>query len=74
MVPAKIHPVWASLIQGRHECKFDNAAASMLLFRLQGEVKKDASPDALLRATDELHAFFTKYEPMLEPEIKAVFG
>jgi hypothetical protein len=46
----------------------------MLLFRLQGEVKKDASQDALLRATDELHAFFTKYEPMLEPEIKAVFG
>lgn len=73
MVPEKNHPKWEALIQDRLNCKFSNSAASMLLFRLQSDVKKDTSPAALHKATDEMHAFFTKYERMLESEIKAVF-
>ena len=73
MVPPNNHPKWVPLIEGRLDCKFSNAAASMLLFRLQSDVKKDASPSARLKAIDELHAFFTKYERMLEAEIKAIF-
>ena len=73
MVPPKNHPKWAALIQGRLDCKLNNAAASMLLFRLQSDVKAGVSPAATVRATDELHAFFVKYERMLEPEIKAIF-
>lgn len=39
----------------------------MFLYRLQIDLPKDNSPAAVARATDELHAFFTKYERMLEP-------
>jgi hypothetical protein len=74
MVPEKNHPNWASLIQGRLPCKFSNTAAALLLFRLQNEVRQDVSSDALRRAIEEMHAFFTKYERMLETEIKAIFG
>lgn len=74
MVPSKTHPQWEALLAGRLDCKFDNTAASMLLCRLQNDLKSDASPAARLRAADELHAFFTKYERMLEAEIRAVFG
>jgi len=73
MVPPKTHPNWAALIEGRLDCRFSNAAASMLLFRLQNDVRNDPSPPALLKATDELHAFFTKYERTLETELKTIF-
>ena len=74
MVPERNHPKWAALIQGRLQCKFSHTAAAMLLFRLQNEVRQDVSTDTLCRAIEEMHAFFTKYERMLETEIKAIFG
>lgn len=73
MIPSKNHPQWAPLIEGHLNCKFSHAAASMLLIRLQNDVKQGTSPNALLKATDELHTFFTKYEQLLESEIKVVF-
>jgi len=74
MVPPKTHPNWTPLIEGRLDCRFGNAAASMLLVRLQNDCKNDASPTARQKAIDEMHAFFVKYERMLEPEIQAIFN
>ena len=74
MVPPKTHPTWGALLQGRLEHKFGNAAASMLLFQLKSDLRKDGSPAALSKATDTMHAFFTKYERMLDPDIKNIFN
>ena len=74
MVPSKTHPKWAALLQGRIDYKFSNAAASMMLFRLKCDIKKDESPVALAKAVDMMHAFATKYERMLDPDIKAIFN
>jgi hypothetical protein len=74
MVPPKTHPTWAALLQGRLEHKFGNAAASMLLFQLKSDLRKDSSLSAQDRATNTMHAFFTKYERTLQTDIKAIFN
>ena len=74
MVPPKTHPKWAALLQGRLDYKFSNAAASMLLFQLKGELRANSSPTALAGAVEKLHAFFTKYDRMLQPDIAAIFN
>ncbi len=74
MVPPKLHPRWAALLQGRHEHKFNNAAASMLLFQLKADLRANGSPTAMAAAVDQAHAFFTKYERMLQADIQAIFN
>ena len=74
MMPPKSHPKWAELLQGRLEYKFSKAAASMLLFQLRCDLKRDPSPGALARATDELHAFCSKYERMLQDDLTTIFN
>jgi len=73
MVPPKNHSQWSSLVAGRVDCKFGNTAASMLLARLQNDIKADSTPGAMVNATDEMHAFFVKYERMMEQKIRAIF-
>jgi hypothetical protein len=74
MVPPNTHPKWAALVQGRIEYKFSNAAASMLLWRLKGEVKKDTSAAALNKAIGEMHAFCTKYQGFLLADLQSIFN
>jgi len=74
MVPPKTHPKWAALLQGRFDYKFNNAAASMLIYQLKSDVKKDGSPANLEKAIDTMHAFFTKYARMLTADIKIIFN
>lgn len=74
MVPQKAHPKWAALVQGRFEYKFSNAAASMLLFRLKTDVKRDGSPAMLGKAVDEMHAFCCKYEKFLHQDLNTIFN
>lgn len=74
MVPAKTHPKWAALVQGRLDYRFSNAAASMLLFQLKADLRANPAPSALAGAIDQLHAFFTKYDRMLQSDIAAIFN
>lgn len=74
MVPPKTHPKWAGLLQGRFEYKFSNAAASMLLFRIKCDLKKDTSAVALSKAIDEMHAFCTKFYGFLKQDLKNIFN
>ena len=74
MIPPKFHPRWTALLQGRVDHKFSNAAASMLLFQLKSDLRTNPSPAALTAATDQLHAFFTKYERMLQADVNAIFN
>lgn len=74
MVPPKTHPKWSALLQGRFDYKFSNAAASMLLFRIKCDLKKDPSPFALSKAIDEMHAFCTKYQVHLQQDLKNIFN
>jgi len=74
MLPPVTHPRWAALLQDRFEYKFSNASASMLLFQLKCDLKKDPSPAALAKAIDQLHAFTTKYERMLRTDLTVLFS
>lgn len=73
-MPPKTHPKWADLVLGRINHKFSKAAASMLLFQLRCDLKQDASPAALQRAVDQLHAFCEKYQGMLRDDLHAIFN
>ncbi len=61
-------------MQGHLDYKFSNAAASMLLFRLKGDFRRDPTHTTLLRAVEEMHAFFCKYQRILAPDIAAIFN
>jgi hypothetical protein len=74
MVPSKTHPKWTALLQDRVDYKFSNAAASMLLFQLKCDLKRDTSPAVLAKSVDTMHAFVTKYQRMLDGDIKAIFN
>jgi hypothetical protein len=73
MLPPHTHPTWAALLQGRIEHKFTNAAASMLLFQLRCDLRRDDTPAGLGRAASQLHAFCTKYERMLRSDLAVLF-
>ena len=74
MLPPPNHPAWAALLQGRREFKFSNAAASMFLFQLKCDLKRDGSPESLSRAIGQFHAFCGKYERMLRADLTAIFN
>lgn len=74
MLPSKTHPAWAALLQGQREYKFSNAAASMLLFQLRCDLKRDGSAASVGRAVDQFHAFCSKYERMLQSDLAAIFN
>ncbi len=74
MIPPKTDPRWIPLLKGTTNYRFSSAAASMLFFCLRSKLKNDGSAAAMQQATDEAHAFFTKYERTLQPDIRAIFN
>jgi len=74
-MPSQSDPKWAALIQGRLEYKFTNAPASMLLFQLKTDFKRDGSPGSLAKSINTLHAFCSKYQhTFLKADLKAIFN
>ena len=72
MIAAKTHPMWTNLIRGTAEYQFKMAAASMLVFNLRSQLKKDPSKlDALI---EEARRFFGRYEGILGDDLKRLFG
>lgn len=74
MVPPKTHPKWSQLLLGRFDYKFSNAPASMLLFQLKCDLRRDASPAAMSRAIDQMHAFCMKYERFVLSDLQTIFN
>lgn len=72
MIPAKTHPVWATLVKGKAEHQFKSATASMFFHRIRGQFQKDPGRfDALV---EEARVFVSKCEGILGDDIKNLFG
>lgn len=74
MIPPKTDPKWAALLKGDVNYRFSSAAASMLFFCLKSKIKADNTAATLQQCTDEAHVFFTKYERILQQDIRAIFN
>lgn len=71
MVPAMTHPTWPKLIKGERKHQFSQASASMLLFSLQQNYRRD--PAKLDEQVAQAHRFFVKYESLLAADIRSLF-
>ncbi len=75
MIPPKSHPAWKALVKGQRVHQFKALSAAMCVSRIVRFVQREGgSPAAVDLAVEDLHAFFTKLEGMLEEDLKAIFG
>jgi len=71
MIPNGNDPRWKDLVQGKINYAFKAVAASMMLARLQRQLK--AGNQNLDDAVKEATVFFTKYEDVFAQDLKAIF-
>ena len=72
MIPPKTDPCWAELLTGTNQHPFKLASAAMCVARNQRQVRQD--PAALAKCVEEVYAFCSKYERLLESELEIVFN
>lgn len=70
MIPAKSGPVWRSLVTGRISIQSSMVAFNMLICTCKMHVRHDGSPATIDKLALDAFEFFTKYEKLLEPELK----
>ncbi len=71
MIPAKQHETWRALVTGKMKHQFKSVPAGLMLARIGRDYAR--APGNLGALVDELHAFFVKYEAVLEDDIQQVF-
>lgn len=75
MVPAKSHPRYKELVMGTFSHSFRLMPAGMCVARNLRAIKMEGGDKAVVQqAIDDVHAFFTKYEPIMTDDLKAIFG
>ncbi|EIJ41242.1 hypothetical protein BegalDRAFT_0322 [Beggiatoa alba B18LD] len=74
MVPDKSEPLWRLLVTGQKGYKCQVVPASMMLARVIRSTQLDNSAENIDKCINEIHSFFTRYEPILEQDIQAIFG
>ncbi|ALG67551.2 hypothetical protein [Beggiatoa leptomitoformis] len=74
MVPDKSEPLWRLLVTGQKNYKCQVVPASMMLARVIRATQLDDSTENIDKCVSEIHSFFTRYEPILEQDILAIFG
>jgi hypothetical protein len=74
MLPQKNSSIWVQLVTGRHKYHCQAVPASMMLARVIRSVQRDNSPENVQRCVNEMHDFFTRYEKILQSDIRAIFG
>ncbi|MBI4905026.1 MAG: hypothetical protein HY820_15420 [Acidobacteria bacterium] len=72
MIPSASHPTWRQLVAGEKEVRSSNLSFNMLIFNLRLRYRKDPSPTTMAKLAGDCHAFFVKYEKMLESEANAL--
>ena len=71
---SKSHVVWAKLIQGTVLHEFKVVSASLMFSRLRRSYAANPTPANLAGLTDEAFGFFTKFEGVLQEDIKTLFS
>ncbi|MDF1563031.1 MAG: hypothetical protein P1V51_08300 [Deltaproteobacteria bacterium] len=74
MIPAPDHPRWKELVTGKVQGPFDAISLNLMLNRVVRLAEKDASSANLEKLVGECHAFFTKYDKILESDRVRIFG
>ena len=73
-IPNKSDEVWKLLVTGQKPYKFKVVPASMLLARIISSTQHDNSPENVSQCVEETYNFFVRYEPILQTDIKKLFG
>jgi len=73
MIPMKGDERWIQLAKGEIKHEFKCLPAGLMVSRIHRKLERDASPPALQSYADEVHAFFEKYESILQDDIKRIF-
>lgn len=73
MLPPKEHLNWKQLLYGRLNHEFACVPAGLMLSRIRRQLGHDGSEANYDRLFAEVYAFFTKYETILEKDVKAIF-
>ncbi len=74
MLPPKTDPRWRKLVTGEIKHEFELFSAGLMMTRIGRSLSHDSSEPTVQKYVDETHAFFSKYEAVLQNDIKAVFG
>ena len=74
MIAPKDSPKWRDLLSGKIQHQFQLTSAAMVVSRCQRQVTRDPSPQSIDKNVDEIHAFFTKFENLLNEDLKAIFS
>lgn len=74
MLPSTSDPKWRDLLTGKIRHSFNVVSASLLVSRLNRQTKADRNEEYLDKYINEAHAFFEKYQKILEDDISAIFG
>jgi hypothetical protein len=70
MIPPKTDPVWRLLVTGSKRVRSSNLAFDMLMSNCRIHCRHDSSPVSTARLAQHAFEFFTKYEEVLEEELK----
>ncbi len=72
MIPNKSNSCWRELAVGKKLIQTQTLGLQMILKRVHRSTSATPNESTMLVAIDELHAFFVKYEKMLDDEIKSL--
>lgn len=73
MLPDKNNPKWISLLKGEINHNFKIVSASMMLSRLNRQLKRDDSKESIKSCIDEAYDFFKKFQNLFEEDLKEIF-
>lgn len=73
MIPPKSDPCWRDLMNGTIKHDFKLVSAGMCLSRNRRNYKLNPTEHNFEQAVEELHAFFTKYESLLNEDLPHIF-
>lgn len=74
MIKSATDPIWEKLIRGELNITVKEVPAQMMLSRCKRNLEKNPDPENIKKLKAEAHAFFTKFENILQDEIKQLFG
>lgn len=74
MIPDITNEKWKDLVLGKIDHQFKPFSVGMILSRIQREIRINKDENNLNRYISELYAFFSKYEKILDDDIKEIFG
>lgn len=74
MIPDKSDKIWALLVTGQKQHKFQVVPANMLLARMIRSTQRDSSLENIQGCVEETYKFFVRYQAILMNDIEKLFG